>query len=75
MQSALRWHEATDIRSSGYRFLLEGVSNQNYVVDTSIDRVAWSMLGTNRLAGSTMELVDPGATNRSRQFYRARAVP
>jgi hypothetical protein len=66
---------AADILSSGFRLLLDGVSNQNYVVEASTDFIAWSAIQTNRLSASSVEFLDTGATNLPRRFYRARPVP
>ena len=66
---------AVDIQPAGFRLLLEGVSNQNYVVEASVDQIAWSAFLTNGLAGVTTEITDVGTTNLSTRFYRARLVP
>jgi hypothetical protein len=64
-----------DIRTLGFRLLLEGVSNQNYVVEASTDFITWSATRTNRLTATDVEFLDASATNLSRRFYRARPVP
>lgn len=63
------------ISTSGSRLVIEGVSNQNYVVEYSLGPETWLPLTTNRLIGSSMELMDSGATNLLQRFYRVRVVP
>ena len=64
-----------DIQRLGYRFVLDGRSNLNCVVEHSIDLVSWTPFQTNRLALPNLEIVDTSATGSSSRFYRARVVP
>jgi hypothetical protein len=66
---------AAGILSSGFRLLLEGVSNRNYVVEASTDLIIWSAIQTNRLSASSVAFLDTAATNLPSRFYRARPVP
>jgi hypothetical protein len=70
----LQVHPA-DVLSSGFRLLLEGVSNQSYVVEASTDFITWTAIQTNRLSATCAEFLDVSATILPRRFYRARPVP
>ncbi len=63
------------LRTNGFRFTLSGVSHADYVIERSLDCVAWLPLTTNRLGSNEMCFVDPSATNLNAASYRARVVP
>ena len=64
-----------DIRHRGFRFVVDGRSNQNCVIEHSTDLVMWISFQTNRLAQPSLAMEDLSATNASARFYRARVVP
>lgn len=63
-----------DIGSSGYRFVLTGLSNQTCVLEHSADMLAWTPFQTNLITDDTVEIIDATASNSAVRFYRARLV-
>jgi hypothetical protein len=66
---------SSQIRTSGFRFYLQGLSNVAYVVDYRQASPTWVPLVTNTLQSAEVQLMDPGATNVSSRLYRARLAP
>jgi len=58
----------------GLHLLLTGIKNLSYAVEYSSDLRAWSALQTNRMSSAQIELIDPGMTNATQRFYRARLL-
>jgi len=58
----------------GLRLLLTGIKNLTYAVEYSSDLNTWSTLQTNTMSSALLELSDPGMTNATQRFYRARLV-
>ena len=63
---------ADDIHQNGYRFVLNGLSNQTYVTEYCADLTKWIPLRTDRLTTSEVAIVDAHAGTASQRFYRAR---
>jgi hypothetical protein len=57
--------------TDGFKLFLHGVSNVNYVVETSFDFLEWTPLRTNRAAATAVMITDPSAPPTQR-LYRAR---
>lgn len=53
---------------------LTGEPGRTYALDATDDWVTWFALGTNTPTSGGALFIDPGATGRSMQFYRGRAV-
>ena len=66
---------SSQIRSSGFQFSLQGLSNVAYVVDYRQATLGWVPLLTNTLQTTEAQLLDLGATNVSSRLYRARLAP
>jgi YD repeat-containing protein len=55
-----------------FRFSLNGLWGDNYVVQASTNLTHWVSISTNAIpAGGFVVVVDPNSTNFSRRFYRA----
>jgi hypothetical protein len=62
---------STVLATNGYRFILWGVANADYVIERSINFSVWSPIRTNHLSSNSISILDNTATNLSRAFYRA----
>jgi hypothetical protein len=58
-----------------FQMVLQGQSNQSYVIEISSNLVNWTSLATLTLTNTQMPFVDSGATNASHRFYRGRKGP
>jgi hypothetical protein len=63
------------VREEGFQFTLTGDFGAGYAIDTSTDLVHWTpwLTATNQFG--TVQFLDPEATNRVHQFYRALLQP
>lgn len=61
-----------DISAAGCRLLLEGDGPATCVIECSTDLGQWTPISTNTLSGTTVEIIDSGACNAPRRFYRMR---
>ncbi len=67
---------APSVRGDGaFEFLLLGRSNRNYTVEYTTDFNGWTNVTNLTLPGPSATVVDPGATNHTSRFYRARLNP
>jgi hypothetical protein len=64
-----------EIRQNGFRLLLTGVSNNFYRTEYTSNWTTWTPLQTNQVTGSDAAIVDRGASNAPRRYYRARLLP
>lgn len=60
----------------GFRLLLAGEANRDYVTEYSDELIHWWPLATNHVANANLavEIVDPQATNLMKRFYRGRSL-
>jgi hypothetical protein len=59
-------------RSNHFGFNLSGISGQSVIIEASTDLLDWLSLSTNALGSGAVYFSDPGSTNFTRRFYRAR---
>ena len=66
---------AADIQRSGFRLRVFGEGNR-VVVERSDDLMRWTPLSAEGIVAPSedVEVIDPGATNAMKRFYRARVV-
>lgn len=57
--------------ANGISLELIGFTGERYRVDASTNLFDWQILETNSTVGGRFELLDAGATNFTRRFYRA----
>ncbi len=59
--------------SNTFNFWLNGQAEQRYTIQASSDLINWQSIQTNKLAGSSLNIILP-ATNQA-QFYRTQWLP
>lgn len=64
-----------DIRQNGFRLFLSGVSNNFYRTEYTTNWINWFALQTNQLTSAETQVVDQGASNAARRYYRSRLWP
>jgi hypothetical protein len=57
------------------KLMIEGVSERQYVVETSEDLKSWTPLGVVQLKNGSGSFTDPEAASLAGRFYRARELP
>ena len=60
------------LTSRGLQFQVTGTPGQTYRLETSPDLRMWTEVSTQLNQNGTLLLIDPGATNSVRKFYRMR---
>jgi hypothetical protein len=63
------------IGTNGFRMLLTGIRSNSYRTEYSSNWSNWIPLQTNQLTDGEATVLDRGATNAPRRFYRARLLP
>ena len=57
--------------NSSFRIQLHGLSDREYVIETSSDLVNWKAIRTGVAVKGVLEVVDPDAGGAKMRFYRA----
>jgi hypothetical protein len=63
------------LKREGFVMTLTGDFGGHYEIDSSSNLLNWTSLTNVTNSYGTVQILDPGATNVSRQFYRALLVP
>jgi uncharacterized delta-60 repeat protein len=60
------------ILSNHFGFLIDGQSNQVFVIESTTNFLYWLPLATNRFGSNPAAFTDPASANLNHRFYRAR---
>jgi hypothetical protein len=63
-----------DPATGAFRFVLEGESTLDFIIEHSSDFVVWNPLRTVEKPAGPVEITDTGAPGNQQRFYRARAL-
>jgi hypothetical protein len=66
---------AGEIRQAGLQLFLAGISNNFYRTEYTTNLTDWLPLQTNRITAAETAIVDRGATNAPRRYYRSQLWP
>jgi hypothetical protein len=66
---------ALGFQAGQFRLGVFGWPGQTVVLEASTNFAQWVTLTTNTLAGTTLELPDPGSPTHPRRYYRAHLLP
>jgi uncharacterized repeat protein (TIGR01451 family) len=62
---------AAGMTTNGFKFQLSAPAGQTYIISVTTNLRDWTPVYTNVALSDTVDLIDPGATNYSKRFYRA----
>jgi len=63
------------VTNGAFDLRVSGLQGKNYILQASTDFANWISLSTNTAPSNLFDLVDPGATNYPKRFYRAIQQP